>query len=79
MNPGDADSFDESAQRDIEAIAESANCHITILGRVGSNRLRIQSDGEQVISLEVSEMESTWRSSLGEKLQAEAMVAGAEK
>jgi hypothetical protein len=31
-----------------------------------------------VIQLDVAEMESAWRSSLKDKLQAEVMVAGAE-
>jgi len=49
-----------------------------LLGNVGSNRLRIESDGEEVIQMDVAEMESVWRGSLASKLQAEAMAAGAE-
>jgi hypothetical protein len=51
---------------------------MTLLGNVGSDRLRIESDGEEVIQLDVAEMETSWRSSLAGKLQAEAMAAGAE-
>ena len=51
---------------------------MTLLGNVGSDRLRIESDGEEVIQLDVAEMENAWRSSLKQKLQAEAMAAGAE-
>jgi hypothetical protein len=40
--------------------------------------LRIASDGEEVIQLDVAEVENAWRSSLGQKLQAEALAAGAE-
>ncbi len=40
--------------------------------------MRIESDGEEVIQLDVAEMESAWRSSLKDKLQGEAMDARAE-
>jgi len=71
-------SFDQSALGDIEEIVAAASCPMTLLGNVGSDRLRIESDGEEVIQLDVAEMESAWRSSLKEKLKAEAMAAGAE-
>jgi len=71
-------SFDQSALGDIEEIVAAASCPMTLLGNVGSDRLRIESDGEEVIQLDVAEMESAWRSSLKDKLQAEAMAAGAE-
>ena len=71
-------SFDESALGDIEEIVAAAACPMTLLGNVGSNRLRIESEGEEVIQLDVAEMESVWRGSLASKLQAEAMAAGAE-
>ncbi len=71
-------SFDESSLGDIEEIGAAASCPMTLLGTVGSDRLRIESDGEEVIQLDVAEMENAWRSSLKEKLQAEAMAAGAE-
>ena len=71
-------SFEESALSKIEEIAGAAACPMTVMGTVGSDRLRIQSDGEEVIDINVAEMESAWRSSLKDKLQAEAMAAGAE-
>jgi phosphoribosylformylglycinamidine synthase len=71
-------SFDESALGDIEEVVAAAGCPMTLLGSVGSDRLRIESDGDEVIQLDVSEMESAWRSSLKDKLQAEVMAAGAE-
>jgi phosphoribosylformylglycinamidine synthase II len=71
-------SFDQALLGDIEEIVAAASCPMTLLGNVGSDRLRIESDGEEVIQLDVSEMENAWRSSLKEKLQAEAMAAGAE-
>jgi len=71
-------SFDQSALGDLEEIVAAAACPMTLLGNVGGDRLRIESDGEEVIQLEVAEMEKTWRSSLQDRLQAEAMAAGAE-
>jgi phosphoribosylformylglycinamidine synthase len=71
-------SFDESSLGDIEEVAAAAGCPMTLLGNVGSDRLRIESDGDEVIQIDVSEMESAWRSSLNKKLQAEVMAAGAE-
>ncbi len=71
-------SFDQALLGDIEEIVAAASCQMTLLGNVGSDRLRIESDGEEVIQLDVAEMESAWRSSLKDKLQAEAMAAGAE-
>jgi phosphoribosylformylglycinamidine (FGAM) synthase-like enzyme len=71
-------SFDQSALGDIEEIVAAAGCAMTILGNVGSDRLRIESDGEEVIQLDVAELEKAWRSSLAAKLQAEVLAAGAE-
>jgi phosphoribosylformylglycinamidine synthase len=71
-------SFDQALLGDIEEIVAAASCSMTLLGNVGSDRLRIESDGEEVIQLDVAEMENAWRSSLKDKLQTEAMAAGAE-
>ena len=71
-------SFDESALGDIEEIVAAASCAMTLLGNVGSDRLRIESDGEEVIQVDVAELEKAWRSSLKNKLQAEVLAAGAE-
>jgi len=71
-------SFTESSRADIEEIAGATGCPMTMLGRVGSDRLVIESDGEEVIQLTVAEMEKAWRSSLKVKLQAEVLAAGAE-
>jgi phosphoribosylformylglycinamidine synthase subunit PurL len=71
-------SFDQSALGDIEEIVAAASCAMTILGNVGSDRLRIESDGEEVIQVDVAEMEKAWRSSLAAKLQTEVLAAGAE-
>jgi len=71
-------SFDEAALGEIEEIVAAAGCPMTLLGNVGLDRLRIESDGEEVIQVDVAEIEKAWRSSLQNKLQAEVMVAGAE-
>jgi phosphoribosylformylglycinamidine synthase len=71
-------SFDESALGNIEEISAAAGCPLTILGKVGADHLRIKSDGEEVVQLDVAEIERAWRSSLKDKLQAEVMAAGAE-
>jgi phosphoribosylformylglycinamidine synthase subunit PurL len=71
-------SFEQSALSNIEEIVATAGCPMTLLGKVGSDRLGIESDGEEIIQLDIARMESAWRSSLKDKLQAEAMAAGAE-
>jgi phosphoribosylformylglycinamidine synthase len=71
-------SFDQALLGEMEEIVAGAGCSMTVLGNVGSDRLRIESDGEEVIHIDVAEMEKAWRSSLATKLQAEAMAAGAE-
>jgi phosphoribosylformylglycinamidine (FGAM) synthase-like enzyme len=71
-------SFDQSALGSVKEIVAAAGCPMILLGNVGSDRLQIESDGDEVIQLEVAEIEAAWRSSLREKLQAEAMAAGAE-
>jgi phosphoribosylformylglycinamidine synthase subunit PurL len=71
-------SFDQASLGDIEEIMAAASCPMTLLGNVGSDRLRIESDGDEVIQVDVAEMEAAWRSSLKDRLQAEAMAAGAE-
>ena len=71
-------SFDESAQGEIGRIAASAGCSMIILGTVGADRLRIASDGKEVVNLRIAEMESAWRLSLKQKLRAEVLAAGAE-
>src|SRR6266478_6662020 len=71
-------SCDQAVLGDIEVIVAAASCPMTLIGNVGSDHLRIESDGEEVVELDIDELESAWRSSIKEKLQAEAMAAGAE-
>ncbi len=71
-------SFAESATKEVEELAAAAGAPFKILGTVGSARLRIKSGGAEVIDASVAELEHAWRSSLKQKLRAEAMAAGAE-
>jgi len=71
-------SFDQALLGEMEEVVAAAGCQMTLLGNVGSDRLRIESDGEEIVQLDVAEMESAWRSSLANKLETEAMAAGAE-
>jgi len=71
-------SFEQSALGNIEEIVAATGSPMTLLGDVGADLLRIESDGETVLELPVAEMEAVWRSSLKDKLQTEAMAAGAE-
>ncbi|HYE64556.1 MAG TPA: phosphoribosylformylglycinamidine synthase subunit PurL [Pyrinomonadaceae bacterium] len=71
-------SFDESALGEMEEIAARNKCPFTILGRTGTDQLRIEADGEEVVQLPVGEVEEAWRSSLAMKLQVEVLAASAE-
>lgn len=71
-------SFEEASLGAIQVIAARANCPLTILGRVGTDSLRITADGEEVVSVSVEELELAWRSSLANRLQAEVLAATAE-
>jgi phosphoribosylformylglycinamidine synthase len=71
-------SFSEADRVEIESIAAEAGCPMTLMGKVGGDRLRIQSNSEELISVQVAELERAWRSSLKQKLQVEVMAAGAE-
>ena len=71
-------SFPAAGLADVQQLAASASCPITILGKVGGGTLRIQCGDEEAISLKVSELENVWRGSLAKKLEAEVMAAGRE-
>jgi phosphoribosylformylglycinamidine synthase II len=64
-------SFDASDAGAVQGIAERKNAPFTILGRVGGTRLTIDVNGNEAVAMDVSELESTWRNALSEKLQAE--------
>ncbi|HEY1404680.1 MAG TPA: AIR synthase-related protein, partial [Pyrinomonadaceae bacterium] len=71
-------SFDEAARARVEEIAAGLGCPLSIIGRVGGTELRITVDGHSAVSQNVNKIESHWRASLGNKLQAEALAAAAE-
>jgi phosphoribosylformylglycinamidine synthase len=71
-------SFPASSRDAIESLAERKSCPLTIIGRVGGNQLQITVGEEAAISANVRELESVWRGSLSEKLEAEVMAAGRE-
>ena len=71
-------SFPASSRGRLENIAERGNCPFTVIGHVGGDRLLIRLGKEEAISIDVSEMEIIWRSSLPKKLEAEVMAAGRE-
>jgi phosphoribosylformylglycinamidine synthase len=63
---------------ELESIANKNNTPFAVIGRVTGTALRIWANGEELIALEVSELETAWRAALSLKLEAEAMVAGKE-
>ena len=68
-------SFPTSSLALVEELAARANCPITILGKVGGNRLSIKLGEEEVVSVDVDELETGWRGSLAKKLEAKVMAA----
>jgi phosphoribosylformylglycinamidine synthase len=71
-------SFDASHRDTMEAIAARHSAPITVLGKTGGDKLRIEVNGEAAIDSLVSDLEHVWRNSLPQKLQAQAMAAGME-
>jgi phosphoribosylformylglycinamidine synthase len=71
-------SVDATNLAELERIAGSNNAPFAVIGRVTGTALRIHVNGEGLIALEVSELETAWRTALSRKLEAEAMVAGKE-
>ena len=70
-------SFPASSLTAVQTLCARANCPITILGKVGGNRLSIKL-GEEEISVDVEELETVWRGSLAKKLEAKVMAAAGE-
>jgi phosphoribosylformylglycinamidine synthase subunit PurL len=71
-------SFADSAREAIEEIARQKGCPFVILGTTGGSRLRIKGRDVTLVDSAVADLESAWRTSLSQKLQAEAMAAGRE-
>ena len=66
-------SFDPSDAAAVQEIAERNNTPFAILGRVGGTRLTIDVNGQEAVTLEISELEAAWRSALSAKLAAEVV------
>jgi phosphoribosylformylglycinamidine synthase len=71
-------SFDEAARPRLEQLAAEHGCPLRVIGRVGGTRLLINAGGDELISRDIHELETPWRTSLGGKLQTEVLVAAAE-
>jgi phosphoribosylformylglycinamidine synthase subunit PurL len=71
-------SFDESARARLEEIAAGQGCPFQLIGRAGGARLDVSVGGHAVVSRGVAELERAWRSSLSNRLRAEALAAAAE-
>jgi phosphoribosylformylglycinamidine synthase len=71
-------SFEDAALGQLQEITAREGCPLTIMGRTGGDRLRISSDGNEVLSLAVAEIEAAWRTSLEKRLSAEVLVAAGE-
>ncbi|MCA1592412.1 MAG: phosphoribosylformylglycinamidine synthase subunit PurL [Acidobacteria bacterium] len=71
-------SFEESARTRIEELAAEANCPLQIIGSTGGTRLLVSANGTECIAQDINELETVWRTSLGDKLRAEVLAAAAE-
>jgi phosphoribosylformylglycinamidine synthase subunit PurL len=71
-------SFDEQSRGAIEGLAARNDCPFAILGRVTGNELVITVNGVSAIKAPITDLETAWRTSLGNKLRAEAMVAAGD-
>ena len=71
-------SFSEERRESIAAIAQQHSVPLSILGKAGGKDLSIRVSGEPAIDQPVAELESAWRNSLSQKLEAQAMAAGRE-
>ncbi|MDQ2855532.1 MAG: AIR synthase-related protein, partial [Acidobacteriota bacterium] len=71
-------SFGTHSRAAIEEIALRNECPFTVLGQVVGAELNITAGGQQVINASVADLENAWRTSLGNKLRAEALVASSQ-
>jgi len=69
-------SLDSNNLADLERIAVQNSTPFAVIGRVSGTALDISLNGDELIALEVSELETVWRTALSHKLEAEAMAAG---
>ena len=61
-------SFDAADAHTVQEIAERNNAPFAIIGRVGGLLLTIEVNGDEAVTMPVSELESTWRSALAADL-----------
>ncbi|HSE30983.1 MAG TPA: phosphoribosylformylglycinamidine synthase subunit PurL [Pyrinomonadaceae bacterium] len=71
-------SVDTANLVELESIAGRNNTPVAVIGRVTGTILRISVNADELIALEVSELETAWRTALSHKLEAEAIAAGME-
>ncbi|MFN2595829.1 MAG: phosphoribosylformylglycinamidine synthase subunit PurL, partial [Pyrinomonadaceae bacterium] len=71
-------SFAESAAARVAEIAEELNCPLSVIGRVGGERLSVRVGGAGCIGARVAELEAAWRGSLARRLGGEVLAAAAE-
>jgi phosphoribosylformylglycinamidine synthase len=64
-------SFDRAAADQVQQIADRHNAPFKIIGHVGGESMVIAVDGLEVVNADIADLESTWRSALSRKLQAE--------
>ena len=71
-------SIDPANLPELERIADEHGSPFAIIGRVGGNALTVCVNGDEVLAIAVSDLETAWRNSLSHKLEAEAVAAGME-
>jgi phosphoribosylformylglycinamidine synthase len=64
-------SFGPAVVDQVREIAERHNAPFTILGRVGGDSLKVVVDEQEVLNAGIADLESTWRTGLSRKLEAE--------
>jgi phosphoribosylformylglycinamidine synthase len=63
--------FSPAVADQVRLIADRNKAPFAVIGVVGGNKLEILVNGREVVNADVTDLESTWRSALSRKLQAE--------
>jgi phosphoribosylformylglycinamidine synthase len=71
-------SFDAAARARLEELAAAHDCPFAVIGRVGGKQLRVAINDQLVLARDLAELETVWRTTLGRRLQVEAIAATAE-